>query len=73
MDFSLVLRPEGKAVVTSKLIHKIKHVVDCIIEMYKALFLVKGFSQQEGEDYDEPLALVRAAIRYMRRSLMYVG
>jgi hypothetical protein len=32
MDFSLVLRPEGKSVVTSK----IKHVVDGSIEMYKA-------------------------------------
>jgi hypothetical protein len=34
MDFSL--RPEGKSVVTSKLIYKIKHVVDGSIEMYKA-------------------------------------
>jgi hypothetical protein len=36
MDFSLVLRPEGKLVVTSKLIYKIKHAVDGSIEMYKA-------------------------------------
>jgi hypothetical protein len=36
MEFSLVPRPEGKLVLTSKLIYKIKHVVDGSIEMYKA-------------------------------------
>jgi hypothetical protein len=36
MDFSLVPRPEGKSVVTSKLIYKIKHAADGSIEMYKA-------------------------------------
>jgi hypothetical protein len=35
MDFSLVSRLEGKSVVTSKLIYKIKHVADGSIEMYK--------------------------------------
>jgi hypothetical protein len=35
MDFSLVPRPEGKSMVTFKLIYKIKHVVDNNIEMYK--------------------------------------
>ena len=36
MDFALVPRQEGKSVVTSKLIYKIKHVADGSIEMYKA-------------------------------------
>jgi hypothetical protein len=36
MDFSLIPRPEGKLVVTSKLIYKIKHVADGSIKMYKA-------------------------------------
>ena len=31
-----VPRPEGKSVVTSKWIYKIKHVVDGIIEKYKS-------------------------------------
>jgi hypothetical protein len=35
MDFALVPRPEGKSLVTSKLIYKIKHTVDGSIAMYK--------------------------------------
>ena len=62
--------------VTSKFIYKIKHVVDGNIEMYKAIFLVREFSKEEGEYYDETLAPVakrsvhRETTRYMRRSLM---
>jgi hypothetical protein len=76
MDFALVTKPEGKSVVTSKWIYKIKHAANGSIEKYKARFVARGFSQQEGEDYDETLAPVarrsvhRAATRYMRRSLM---
>ena len=33
MDFVLVLRPEAKSMVTSKLIYKIKHVVDGSIDV----------------------------------------
>jgi hypothetical protein len=72
----VVLRPEGKSVVTSKWIYKIKHVADGSIEKYKARFVARGFSQKEGEYYDETLAPVarrsvhRVATRYMRRSLM---
>jgi hypothetical protein len=36
MDFALVSRPEGKSMVTSKLIYKIKHAANGNIEMYKA-------------------------------------
>jgi hypothetical protein len=51
--WEVVPRPEGKSVVTSKWIYKIKHVVDGIIEKYKVIFVARGFSQKEGEDYDE--------------------
>ena len=46
-------RPEGKSVVTSKWIYKIKHAVDGSIEKYKARFVARGFSQREGVDADE--------------------
>jgi hypothetical protein len=56
--WDVVSRPEGKSVVTSKWIYKIKHVVDGSIEKYKARFVARGFSQIEGVDYDETFALV---------------
>jgi hypothetical protein len=43
---------------TSKWIYKIKHVADGSIEKYKARFMARGFSQKEGEDYDETFSLV---------------
>jgi hypothetical protein len=51
--WDIVLRPEGKFVVTSKWIYKIKHVADGSIEKYKARFVARGFSQKEGVDYEE--------------------
>ena len=45
--WDVVLRPEGKLVVTSKWIYKIKHAVDGSIEKYKAIFMAHGFSQKE--------------------------
>jgi hypothetical protein len=56
--WDVVPRPEGKSVVTSKWIYKIKHVVDGSIEKYKARFVARGFSQIEGVDYDETFAPV---------------
>ena len=39
-----VPRPEGKSVVTSKWIYKIKHAADGSIEKYKARFVAQDFS-----------------------------
>ena len=54
--WEIVPRPEGKSVVTSKWLYKIKHGADGSIEKYKARFVVKGFSQKERVDYDETFA-----------------
>jgi hypothetical protein len=42
--WEMVPRPEGKLVVTSKWIYKIKHAPDGNIEKYKARFAARGFS-----------------------------
>ena len=46
-------RPEGKKVVGSKWIYKVKHAADESMEKYKACFVAKGFSQKEGIDSEE--------------------
>jgi hypothetical protein len=51
--WDIVPRPEGKYVVTSKWIYKIKHAVDGSIEKYKERFVARGFSQVEG--LEDPL------------------
>jgi hypothetical protein len=56
--WEVVPRPEGKSVVTSRWLYKIKHVADGSIEKYKARFVARGFSQVEGVDYDETFAPV---------------
>ena len=47
---------EGKSIVTSKWIYKIKQAADGSIEKYKARFMTCGFSQKEGIDYEETVA-----------------
>jgi hypothetical protein len=42
--WDIVMRHEGKSVVTSKLIYKIKHTVDGSIERHKMRFVSRGFS-----------------------------
>jgi hypothetical protein len=37
-------RPEGKSVVTSRWLYKIKYAANGNIEKYKARFVVRGFS-----------------------------
>ena len=56
--WEVVPRPEGKSMVTSKWLYKIKYVVDGNIKKYKARFVSRGFSQVEGVDYDETFAPV---------------
>jgi hypothetical protein len=56
--WEVVPRPEGKSILTSKWIYKIKHIADDNIEKYKARFLARGFSQKKGEDYGETFSTV---------------
>jgi hypothetical protein len=56
--WEVVPRLEGKSVVISKWIYKIKHAADGSIEKYKARFVARGLSHKVGEDYDETFALV---------------
>jgi hypothetical protein len=51
--WDIVSRPEGKSVVTSKWIYKMKHAVYNNIEKHKARFMGRVFSQKEGVDYEE--------------------
>jgi hypothetical protein len=54
--WEVVPRPEGKSVVTSRWLYKLKHAADGSIEKYKARFVDRGFSHVEGVDYDETFA-----------------
>ena len=45
--WDIVPRPEGKSIVSSKWIYKIKHAADGSIEKYKVIFVARGFSQKE--------------------------
>jgi hypothetical protein len=56
--WEVVPRPQGKSVVTSKWIYKIKHAANDSVEKFKARFVAHGFSQKEGIDYDEIFAPV---------------
>jgi hypothetical protein len=56
--WEIVPRPKEKSVVTSKWVYKIKHAADGSVHKYKARFVARGFSQKEGEDYDETISPV---------------
>ena len=56
--WEMVLRPQGKSVVSFKWIYNIKHAVDESIKKYKEIFVARGFSQKEGIDYEETFVLV---------------
>ena len=42
--WEVVPRPDGKSIVTSKWISKIKQAVDGSIDKYKAIFVTRGYS-----------------------------
>ena len=54
--WEIVPRPEGKLVVGSRWIYKVKQVADGSVEKYKARFFAQGFSQIEVIDYEETFA-----------------
>ena len=56
--WDIVLRLEGKSVVTSKWIYKIKHTTDVSVNKYKVIFVARGLSQVDIVDYHETFALV---------------
>jgi hypothetical protein len=55
--WDIVSRLEGKSVVSSRWLHKIKHC-RWYIEKFKARFVARGFSQKEGVEYEETFSLV---------------
>ena len=73
--WEVVLRPEGKSVVTSKWIYKMKYAADGSIEKHKARFVARGFSQVKGIDYDEMFAPVAryASIRTVMAIVAEMG
>ena len=56
--WDLVPLPEGKKVIGSRWIFKLKHKVDGSIEKYKERFVEKGFSQKPDIDYDDTFVSV---------------
>jgi hypothetical protein len=53
-----VPRLEGKSVVTSRWLYKVKHARDGSVEKYNARFAAHGFSQREGVYYEDTFAPV---------------
>ena len=49
--WKVVSKLEGKSVVSSKWIYKIKHTVDGSTDKYKSRFVAHGFCQKEGINY----------------------
>jgi hypothetical protein len=56
--WDIVPRLEGNSMVSSKWLYNIKHVGDGRIENFKVRFVVRGFSQKEGVDYEETFSLI---------------
>jgi hypothetical protein len=56
--WEVVPRLEGKSVVTSKWLYKIKYDAEGNIEKHKDQFVVRGFSQIEGIEYVETFASI---------------
>ena len=67
-------RLEGKSIVRSKWLYKIKHVVDGNVEKFKARFVARGFSQK-GANYEETFAPVarHTSIRAIMSLVSFMG
>ena len=51
--WDIMERQKGKLVVSSRWLYKIKHVADDRIDNFKEKFVARGFSQNEGVDYED--------------------
>jgi hypothetical protein len=71
----IVLRPEGKSIVSPKRLYKIKHVADGNIEKFKARFVARRFSQREGVDYEQTFAPIAryTSIRIVMSLVSFMG
>jgi Reverse transcriptase (RNA-dependent DNA polymerase) len=56
--WKLVDLPEGRETIENKWVLKIKCLVDGSIERYKIYFIAKGYTQQEGINYEETFSHV---------------
>ena len=60
--WELVDLPPSRKAIGYKWVLKVKHKADGLIDKYKAHLVAKGFTQQEGIDYDETFSpVVRVA------------
>eukprot|EP00253_Pinus_taeda_P021878 PITA_21878 len=69
--WEIVPRPQGKSVVGSRWIYKVKQAADGSVEKYKARFVARGFSQIEGIDYEEtfaPVARLKRALYGLKQA-----
>jgi hypothetical protein len=60
--WELVPRPPGSNVVTGKWIWTLKRRADGTLERYKARWVLRGFTQRPGVNYDETFSPVKPAI-----------
>ena len=56
--WEIVPRPEGKSLVTSRWLYKLKHAADGSVQKYKARFVARWFPQVKGINYDETFVSV---------------
>ena len=62
--WSLILPPKGRRVLSGKWVYKLKRGPDGSVVRYKARWVVRGFEQQEGIDYQETFASVVKPMSY---------